>query len=186
MGKAFETFHAGIFHSFPNLGGFKSIVSCGLWSLLQNLAAFSWTQRGVSGCLMSEQWFVFLTFQNIQIRLVTKPFCFQRSIITYSLALSSLVFDLPCLLKRLSQKSRIILIFTKSKSSLLVFVFHDLLWPPFDIIGYLLLLETPMFSFPRHHAYQTASLFHIPVSSSFSYIFWLTALGISSGLVSTF
>lgn len=41
MGKAFETFHTGIIHSFPNLGGFKSVVSCGLWSLLQNLAAYS-------------------------------------------------------------------------------------------------------------------------------------------------
>lgn len=34
MGKLLNTFHTGIFHSFPNRGGFKGIVSCGLWFLL--------------------------------------------------------------------------------------------------------------------------------------------------------
>jgi len=72
MGKTTENIlHWDFFHSFPNLGSCKRIVLCGFGLCLQHTAAYSRTQRGISGCLVSDQWFAFLTLQNIKIKWIT-------------------------------------------------------------------------------------------------------------------
>ena len=76
--------------------------------------------------------------------------------ITYSLALASLVFMLSYVPVRLSEKSRMIflLFFTKSKSPLSVFVFYNLCGLHVVSPTTCSFLKPPLFLFLRHHVFQ--------------------------------
>lgn len=58
-GKHWKTLHTGFFKAFPALKVLRELFPVVFGVCLRSMAASSGTQRGVSGCLLNEQWFAF-------------------------------------------------------------------------------------------------------------------------------